>query len=231
VAVATSVGGGSPSLYRPRAVLDNGRVFFNAFDGLVPADSNGEWDVYQYEPVGVGNCQASSGGASVVPSAGGCVSLISSGTAEEEAAFFDASVTGDDAFFWTPAQLSVLDEDHELDIYDGRVNGVAATLAPKTECLGEACQPAALILSVPNPASASFKGEGNIRRLRECGAISRRVGELARRAKTLRRKAKAANSSQASTQMSREAQRLSRKAKVLRKQAKRCRRADRRAAR
>ena len=46
------------SLYRPRSVLDNGRVFFNAVDALVPADSNGNWDVYQYQPDGVGSCSA-----------------------------------------------------------------------------------------------------------------------------------------------------------------------------
>ena len=131
------------TVYRPRAVLDNGRIFFNADDSLVPADSNGQWDVYEYEPTGVGNCLTSSGGTSTSRSGGGCVSLLSSGTAEEEAAFFDASVTGDDAFFFTPARLSVLDEDNEIDVYDARVDGVPAALPVSTECLGEACQPLA----------------------------------------------------------------------------------------
>ena len=45
----------APSLYRPRAVDDNGRLFFNAADALVGADSNGEWDVYEYEPSGTGD--------------------------------------------------------------------------------------------------------------------------------------------------------------------------------
>ena len=48
---------GGPSLYRPRAVHDDGRVFFNAADSLVPADSNGNGDVYQYEPTGTGELQ------------------------------------------------------------------------------------------------------------------------------------------------------------------------------
>jgi hypothetical protein len=155
--------GVNPSpLYRPRAVLDNGRVFFNAVDALIPADSNGEWDVYQYEPSGVGDCGPSSGGAAVSRSAGGCVSLISSGTAEEEAGFLDASATGDDVFFLSSAQLSVTDEDSELDVYDARVNGVAARLEPSTECLGEACQPAAVAPDDSTPASASFRGQGNL---------------------------------------------------------------------
>jgi hypothetical protein len=151
------------SLYHPRVVHDNGRVFFNAVDSLVPADSNGQWDVYQYEPTGTGDCLASSGGASISRSAGGCVSLISSGTAEEESAFFDASETGDDAFFFTPARLSVLDEDGEIDIYDARVDGIEATLQPDTECLGEACQPLAQAPNDPTPASAAFNGQGNLR--------------------------------------------------------------------
>ena len=151
------------SLYRPRSVLDNGRVFFNAVDSLVPADSNGQWDVYQYEPVGAGDCVASSGGASIFRSAGGCVSLLSSGTAEKEAAFFDASESGDDAFFFTPARLSVLDEDGEVDIYDARVDGVLATRQASPECLGEACQPLAQAPNDPTPASAAFHGPGNLR--------------------------------------------------------------------
>jgi hypothetical protein len=160
------------SLYRPRAVLDNGRVFFNASDSLAPADSNGQWDVYQYESTGVGDCSASTAGASTSHSGEGCVSLISSGTAEREAAFVDADETGDNAFFWTPAQLSVLDEDHEVDIYDARVGGIAATRPAIVECLGEACQPAAQAPSDPTPASAAFNGAGNVK---HCGRHQRLV--------------------------------------------------------
>lgn len=149
------------SLYRPRAVLDNGRVFFNAIDALVPADSNNEWDVYQFEPVGVGSCKAFSSSSASARSGPGCISLISSGTGEEESGLLDASASGDDVFFLTPSQLSVTDEDLELDVYDARVDGVAATLAPSTECLGEACQPAALAPNDPTPASAGFRGKGD----------------------------------------------------------------------
>ncbi len=151
------------ALGRPRSVLDNGRVFFNAFDSLVAGDSNGEWDVYEFEPSGVGDCTASSGGASVSRTAGGCVSLISSGTAKAESAFLDTSASGNDAFFMTPARLSVSDEDNAYDVYDARVNGVAATLHLNPECLGEACQPAAQAPNDPTPSSSSFKGQGNVK--------------------------------------------------------------------
>jgi hypothetical protein len=151
------------SLYTPRFALDNGRVFFNAIDSLVPADSNGEWDVYQYEPIGVGDCSASSGDADTSRSAGGCVSLVSSGTAEGEAGFRDASESGGDIFIVTPAQLNETDQDRELDVYDARVGGVPATLPDFGECLGEACQPGAVAPNDPTPASAAFKGQGNLK--------------------------------------------------------------------
>ncbi len=217
------------SFYRPRAVFDSGRVFFNSFDSLVPADSNGQWDVYEYEPNGVGDCTASSGGASTSRSVGGCVSLISSGTGEEEAAFLDASATGDDAFFITPAQLSVTDEDQEVDVYDARVNGVPATLPANDECLGEACQPPASAPNEQTPASATFKGQGNLRFRPDCGAIARRTGKLSHRARRLRGHAKHTHSPKATKRMRRKAKRLAHRAQALGKQAKRCRRANRRA--
>jgi len=159
----TSVlGTAKPTVYRSRSVLDNGRVFFNAADSLVPADSNGNWDVYQYEPRGTGSCSAKSGNAAAAVTNSGCVGLISSGSAEEEAAFLDASESGDDVFFITPAKLSVRDEDNVNDVYDARVDGTPARLEPNAECLGEACQPPAQAPNDPTPASAGFDGPGNV---------------------------------------------------------------------
>ncbi len=164
------------SIYQPRAVLNNGRVFFNTLAGLVPADSNGEWDVYQFEPLGLGSCNPSSGGAATVRSGDGCISLISSGTGDEESVFFDASSSGDDVFFLSPAQLSVLDDDHELDVYDARVNGTPAVLTPAAECVGEACRPEAVgTPSDVDPGSASFAGHGNVKGARNCPKGKRKV--------------------------------------------------------
>lgn len=147
--------------YRPRAVSDNGRVFFNAVDSLVPADSNGDWDVYQYESTGTGSCTTSPASGAVSRSGDGCVGLISSGTAEEEAVFLDASVSGSDAFFLTPAQLSPLDQDTVYDVYDARVNGVMASPPSNPECQGEACQPLSQRPGFVTPASNTFRGAGN----------------------------------------------------------------------
>jgi hypothetical protein len=154
---------GGASFYHPRAVLNNGRVFFNAVDPLVAADSNAEWDAYQFEPLGVGSCTMSPSSSAVARAGDGCVGLISSGTAEGESAFIDASVSGDDVFFMTRGRLSVLDEDEAVDIYDARVNGIRAKRQLVTECAGENCQPLGAPPNDPTPASAAFNGPGNVK--------------------------------------------------------------------
>ena len=142
-----------PPSTAPAPIHDDGRLYFNALDSLVPADSNGNSDVYQYEPEGTGSCSASSSGASLAHVGGGCVSLISSGASSGGAAFLDASESegGSDVFFLTDAQLSVTDEDHVTDIYDARVDGEPAVARPLAECQGEACQPPATLARQPRP--------------------------------------------------------------------------------
>lgn len=160
----TSFGqGGGRSLYRPRSVLNSGRVFFNSVDPLVPVDSNGNWDVYQYEPVGVGSCAADTSTAAVSRSGNGCLGLLSSGTSDGDAGFLDASPDGNDVFFLTKGRLSVLDTDDEFDAYDARVNGIKAVLEPKQECAGEACQPVVGAPNDPTPASESFNAPEKIK--------------------------------------------------------------------
>lgn len=151
----------APALRQPRVVFDSGRVFFNAIDPLVPADANNDWDVYEYEPLGTGDCSALPDSAAVARSGGGCVALISSGTAEGQSAFLEASATGDDVFFLTRGRLSALDRDTAVDVYDARVNGVAAVLKPGYECTGEGCRAAAQAPGSSSPASESFHGPGN----------------------------------------------------------------------
>ncbi len=163
------------SLYRPRFILDNGRLLFNAFDALVPSDANGDWDVYQYEPIGIGSCGASSGDAATVLVADGCVSLVSSGTAEDEAALLDASASGNDVFFLSRARLAVTDEDNELDVYDARVDGVAAVRSFIRDCAGEDCQDLVLPPADSNPTSTSFAGPGNLKKVKHCPRGKRKV--------------------------------------------------------
>jgi hypothetical protein len=177
----------APSFYRPRTVLDNGRIYFNSFDSLVPADSNGNWDVYQYEPTGTGSC-TTTGGPAVARSGDACVSLVSSGTAEEEAGFLDSSTSGDDVFFLSPARLSVLDNDNLSDVYDARVNGVEAKISPDIECGGEECQSPASPPSDSTPASATYNGAGNVKA--RC-AKGKRLVKRAGKSRCVRRKHRA----------------------------------------
>ncbi|MGA9284189.1 MAG: hypothetical protein WBV85_01985 [Solirubrobacteraceae bacterium] len=149
----------SQALRQPRYLSDEGRLFFDSSDGLVPQDSNGLEDVYEYEPEGVGSCAQ----------AEGCVGLISSGAAGEESVFFDASASGDDAFFITNAQLTSQDIDSAVDVYDAHVctETVPCTswpVSPPPCNSGDSCKPA----PTPQPsifgapASATFSGTGNL---------------------------------------------------------------------
>jgi hypothetical protein len=93
----------------------------------------------------------------------GCVSLMSSGTDGQPSVFMDASETGDDVFFVTFARLSALDTDSVVDVYDARVNGVAAVAEQHPECAGEACQQRGAPPGEAVPGSSTFNGAGNIK--------------------------------------------------------------------
>jgi hypothetical protein len=148
------------SLYPGRLLADDGsRLFFESQDTLVPRDTNGRLDVYQWEELGAGGCEEAD--ATYAPDSGGCISLISSGKALTDSTFVDASPSGDDVFIATLASL--LPEDYGLtDIYDARVGGgFPPPPAPPTPCLGDACQSPVSPPSDPTPASASFRGPGD----------------------------------------------------------------------
>ncbi len=135
-----------------RYLLDDGRLFFDSGDSLLPQASNGGvLNVYEYEPGGTGTCQRAS-----------CLALISSGTSNENSLFTDASANGDDVFFITRQQLVSQDGDESLDEYDARVGGGFSSLTPPA-CGGEACRPP--VSSAPSiygaPPSATFAGAGN----------------------------------------------------------------------
>ncbi len=148
-------------LLAQRALTDDGnRVFFNAFDALVPGDTNGALDVYQWELPGTGDCTTAT--TTYSEQNGGCVSLISSGQSPTVSEFIDASADGRDVFFTTGSSL--LPQDPGLiDMYDARVEGgFPQPPAPPAICEGEACQGAPTPPNDPTPASASYNGPGNL---------------------------------------------------------------------
>jgi len=152
-------------MYQPRVLLDSGRLFFQSPDALVPQDSNGQEDVYEYEPSGVGTCAEQ--GATFVAGAAGCVNLVSSGVSTRESVFFDASVSGNDAFFSTSAKLAWSDLDEAFDVYDARSphssgEPVGFPQPPRPlECEGDACQGTPPTVIDKTPSSLTFVGPGN----------------------------------------------------------------------
>ena len=149
-------------------VMKSGRVFFESRDALVPGDVNETWDVYEWEPVGVGSC--SEAGTGYESSTGGCVSLVSSGRSAQESEFLDASASGGDVFFLTSAQLVPADYDSLLDVYDAHECSSAAPCLPSGSvsppvCVTEASCKASAV-PVPGvygvPSSATFSGPGDL---------------------------------------------------------------------
>ena len=161
------------AVYQPRYLSDDGRLFFDSPDDLVAQATNGLEDVYEYEPPAGGETAASDSCTTASPTfgerSGGCVSLISSGTANSEAAFFDASEDGDDVFFLTASRLVPEDVDTAYDVYDAHVclSAVPCRTAPvqPPPCTsGDSCKAAPLLQPAifGAPASATFSGAGNM---------------------------------------------------------------------
>jgi hypothetical protein len=159
----------SPNLgnlvYQPRYLSDRGRLFFNSVDSLVAHDTNGQADVYEYEPEGAGSCEQSAG----------CVGLISSGTSSEESVFLDAAGTGpggeedEDVFFTTASRLTTQDFDTTMDVYDAHVCSsavpcVTVPALPPPCSTGDSCKAAPSLQPAifGAPSSATFSGSGNV---------------------------------------------------------------------
>ncbi len=164
--------------YQSRYLSNDGRVFFNSSDALVPQDTNGLMDVYEYEPEGVPAngphaCTASS--ATFSASTRGCIGLVSSGSSDEESAFLDASgrgpggEEGEDVFFLTSARLALRDRDTSIDVYDAHVCSTVApcsteVVSPPPCTTADSCRaaPVAQPSIFGAPSSATFSGAGNV---------------------------------------------------------------------
>jgi hypothetical protein len=151
-------GGGNS---RPRSTVDTramsadgSRVFFDTPTALVPRDSNGQRDVYEWEQDGSGSCAQ----------AAGCLYLLSSGAGAEGAFFLDSSESGEDVFLNTSVALRPEDTDEAFDAYDARAprSGDSAGSGSTAPCQPAACQgqPSPPEAEAP-PASATISGPGN----------------------------------------------------------------------
>jgi hypothetical protein len=147
--------------YRPHELsADGSRLFFTSSDVLLPADTNGLDNVYEWEAEGSGSCQSST-------TDGGCLYLTSSGSGTSNSYFADASASGNDVFFETGDSLVGQDEDNLEDLYDARVGGGFASqgsrvvVPPCTSlegCLSPLSEPPAQLAV----ASAELHGSGNL---------------------------------------------------------------------
>lgn len=123
---------------------DGSHLMFTSRDALVPEDTNGRQDVYEY--------------------ADGAVRLISSGTGSTDAYAGALSPDGIDAYFLTREPLVRADTDMHVDLYDAR-EGSSFPEAPLAAppCQPAACRPA----PTPGPlgsdiGSMTFAGTGNV---------------------------------------------------------------------
>jgi hypothetical protein len=129
------------AIIRSRTIADGGReVFFGTAEKLVPEDTNGVEDAYEWEQQGTGSCPS---GEPL-----GCTYLISPGTGTDPSFYLDNSESGSDAFIATRAGLVAGDTDGAYDVYDARVGGGFSTQAPPPGCTSD-CQ-------APPPPAPSF---------------------------------------------------------------------------
>lgn len=135
----------------PRPISEDGEyVFFDTAEALVPQDTNGKVDVYEWH--------------------NGTVSLITTGQSASSSFFLDSSsyvnprgetVEGGNVFFGTHSQLVPQDTDTEGDLYDARIKGGFATSAGTGPCEGDACDNPPLPPVFQAPATLTLASSGN----------------------------------------------------------------------
>jgi hypothetical protein len=161
IRVAARIPAWTSSFYASRLLSPDGnRLFFESYTPLAIQDTNNRADVYEWEAVGTGSCNAER--ATYSPESEGCIYLISSGESSSDSTFVDASADGSDVFIKTAQSL--LPQDPGLvDIYDARVDGGLPTPSPaQPGCEGAGCQ-GAVTAAPEDPTPASLTpSRGNV---------------------------------------------------------------------
>jgi hypothetical protein len=175
--VSPSVSASAPTQHLSHALSDDGQhVFFSTVEALVPEDSNGKWDAYEYD------------------TQSGTVHLLSTGTSSSDSYFMDASPDGHDAFFVTRQRLLGWDIDDSYDLYDARVGGgLPEPSIPAQPCAGEGCR--APLSGAPGagvPASEVLSGAGNLAAPVLSKPIVKKVSKLSRALRACKGKPKRA---------------------------------------
>jgi hypothetical protein len=121
------------------------RIFFQSSDSILPRDTNGNWDVYEFEPQT------------------GQMSLISTGKSDGDSSYLGNGRDGRDVFILSLDQLAP--QDHSagtFKVYDARVGGGIPFDTQQSTCQGEACRGQASSASGSQmPTTSSYVGAGN----------------------------------------------------------------------
>jgi hypothetical protein len=145
----------NPTSMRRWVSADGSRVFFDSSQPLVPQDSNGSQDIYEWEREGTEGCPVATS------KWGGCASLLSGGEGSDLSFFIDASADGADVFFTHRGQLQSQGRPGGgAEVFDARANG--GFPVSSIGCTGTGCQSIPQgTTSFATPPSATFSGVGN----------------------------------------------------------------------
>lgn len=150
-AVLSNVAGGGDGeqrLINSPALADEGNmIFFQSPDALLPEDTNGTTDVYEWQ-------KGSAPGT-------GSVSLISTGKSTSNSYLLATTESGESVFFTTAESLVANDTDGSYDVYDARVG---ATPPPEEAagCLSKCHGTPPAVASGPALVSGLSFGAGNL---------------------------------------------------------------------
>jgi hypothetical protein len=128
--------------YLQRFLSDSGQVFFNTVDRLLPGDTNGLSNVYEYE--------------------NGQLYLLSNGSGTANSYFSEASANGENVFLLTSELLN--DTNGDISLFDARVNGgYPEPPTPPPPCNENNCRGAGTgSPSSLSPGSAAFTGPDDL---------------------------------------------------------------------
>ncbi len=145
----SSVFGDNPAGAPPRAISENGQyVFFDTPESLLPQDTNGKVDVYEWEEDPSSHERT--------------ISSISTGQSSSNDFFLDSSPDGRNVFFGTHSELVPADKDEEGDLYDARIEGGFPAPVGAGPCEGDACDNPPPAPSDPTPTLLPSVGEGSL---------------------------------------------------------------------
>jgi Tol biopolymer transport system component len=146
------------------AISDDGHfVFFQTTEQLVAADTNQEFDVYEYD------------------AQTGETRLVSGGYGPDDSQLMTVTPSGNEVFISTTDQLVASDHDALRDVYAVRVNGGFPDVPGQPSCRESDCQGAPRVVEEPPViASITFTGPGNATATRKPSRATARVRVLKR---------------------------------------------------